>query len=466
MDNNRLQNEKIGRLLLSLAIPSIIAQLVNVLYNIVDRIYIGQLVSQQALAALSVCLPILTFITAFTQLVGVGGAPICAIRMGEGKSDEAEKIMTNSFSLLVICGILLTLIIYVFMKPLLLLFGANSETIVLGIEYLSIYALGTLFVQLTLGMNAYINTQGLAREGMVTVLIGALLNIILDPLFIVYFNMGVKGAALATVIAQGISCVWVLFLLQGKKSVLKLRKKYLMPDIKITLTIMSLGISPFVMSSTESLLQIAFNNSLLAYGGTIGVASMSILVSIWQFIMLPLQGLCQGAQPILSYNYGAKDYQRVKETYWLNLKICLTFAIMSELLIILFAPSIVSIFSKDASTISFTSWALRIYLFGAGVFGAQIACQQSFMALNQAKISLTMAILRKIILLIPLIYLLPLLLGESTFASIMSQTIVPYAMNASKTFCVLLAEPVSDIIAATVTTTMFMRFMKKEFNEK
>lgn len=460
--NNRLAHEKIIKLLFSLAIPSIIAQLVNILYNIVDRIYIGQMANGTiAMAALSVTLPIVTFVSAFTQLVGVGGAPLCAIRLGEQRKDKAEEIMTNSFVLLIICGLVLTLLILFFNRPLLLLFGANEETLAPAISYISIYALGTIFVHITLGMNAYINTQGFAKIGMYTVVIGAIINIVLDPLFIFVFDMGVAGAALATIIAQGVSAIWVLIFLFGQKSIIKIKKEYLIPQLKIVLAIMSLGISPFVQTATESLLQISFNNQLLMYGGTMAVATMAILMSIWQFITLPLLGLCQGAQPILSYNYGARNYTRVRETFHLMFKLCLGFAMGACILVIIFSSFFVSIFTKDAPTIHFSSWALRVFLIGAGMFGAQTACQQAFMALGQAKVSVWMAITRKIILLIPFIYIFPYLLGETSFAFHMSTSIASMVYDAPRVFAVLFAEPVSDILAACITTSMFIRFYRK-----
>lgn len=464
--NQNLAHEKISKLLFSLAIPSIIAQLVNILYNIVDRIYIGQMHNGTvAMAALSVALPIVTFVSAFTQLVGVGGAPLCAIKMGEQRKEKAEEIMTNSFVLLIIVGIILTLIILFFHEPLLYIFGANEETIVPAISYTSIYALGTIFVQITLGMNAYINTQGFAKMGMYTVVIGAIINIVLDPLFIFVFDMGVAGAALATIIAQGASAVWVLIFLFGTKSIIKIRKKYLVPKLHIAFSIVALGISPFVQTATESLLQISFNNQLLIYGGTMAVATMAILMSIWQFITLPLQGLCQGAQPILSYNYGARNYTRVRETFHLMFKLCLGFAFAASFIAMFFSSFFVSIFASDAQTIQFSSWALRIFLIGAGMFGAQIACQQAFMAFGQAKVSVWMAITRKIILLIPLIYVFPYLLGGSGFATMMSHSIASMVHDGSRVFAVLFAEPVSDILAACITTFMFIRFYRKELKK-
>lgn len=464
--NSKLAHEKISKLLLSLAIPSIVAQLVNILYNMVDRIYIGQMNDgTAAMAALSVALPILTFITAFTQLVGIGGAPLCAIRLGEQRKDKAEEIMTNSFVLLIGLGVILTILILIFKEPLLLIFGANEETLSHAVSYISIYALGTVFVKITLGMNAYINTQGFASMGMCTVVIGAVLNIILDPIFIFVLDMGVAGAALATILAQGVSAVWVLIFLFGKKSIIKIRKKYLIPNIRICLSIMALGISPFVMSATESLLQISFNNQLVQYGGTMAVATMAILMSLWQFITLPLQGLCQGAQPILSYNYGAKNYTRVRETFKLVFKLCLGLSILASACIMIFAHFFVSIFTKDATTIIFSSWALRIFLLGSGFFGAQIACQQSFMALGQAKVSLCMAITRKIILLIPLIYIFPYLIGGSGIAMNISSSIASLVKDGPMVFAVLFAEPVSDILAACITTFMFIRFYKSELKQ-
>ncbi|MEE0967362.1 MAG: MATE family efflux transporter [Bacilli bacterium] len=461
-ESNKLGYEKISKLLLSLAIPSIIAQLVNMLYNMVDRIYIGQMNNgTTAMAALSVTLPIITFITAFTQLVGTGGAPLCAIRLGENKKDKAEEIMTNSFSLLLMMGITLTVIILVLKEPLLYLFGATEQTIQPAIEYITIYALGTVFVQLTLGMNSYINTQGFAKIGMRTVIIGAVLNIILDPIFIFILDMGVSGAALATIISQGVSALWVMKFLFSKKSFIKIRKQYLKPKLSISLSIMGLGISPFVMSATESFLQISFNNQLSLFGGTMAIATMSILTSLWQFITLPLQGLCQGAQPIMSYNYGANNYTRVRNTFKLLFKLCVGFSCVVGFLIIFFSDFFVSIFTNDIETVKFASWALKVYIAGSVLFGAQIACQQSFMALGQAKISLTMAIFRKIILLIPLIYIFPFIFKDTSIAIMCAEGIMNMVNDGTRVFAVLFAEPVSDVLAALTTSTMFYRFYKK-----
>lgn len=460
--NNNLGTGSIGKLLLSLAIPSIIAQLVNVLYNMVDRIYIGQMHNgTTAMAALSVALPIVTFVMAFTQLVGIGGAPLCAIRMGEKRQDKAEQIMTTSFVMLIALGLFLTLIIELFAHPLLTLFGANAETLPLASNYIRIYAIGNIFVMITLGMNAYINTQGFAKFGMATVLIGAVLNIVLDPIFIFVFNMGVSGAALATILAQCVSALWVLKFLFGKKSTIHMRKEYVAVDPKVCFAIMSLGISPFVMQGTESLLQISFNHQLLAYGGNLAVATMAILLSLQQFVTLPLQGLCQGAQPIMSYNYGARNLERVRNTFKLVFFLCLGLSFVCTSTVLVFAKTFVSIFASDPTTIRFASWALRIYLVGMTTFGMQIACQQSFMALGQAKISLSMALLRKVVLLIPLIYILPVIMGNSGIASSLSSSIASLVIDSGRCFSVLFAEPVSDILAACTTTFMFMKFYKK-----
>ena len=463
MEENKLGYEKISKLLLSLAIPSIVAQLVNVLYNMVDRIYIGQMSDgTMAMAALSITLPIVTAITAFTQLIGVGGAPLCAIKMGEQNKDGAEKIMTISYVMLILCGFLLTVSILIFKRPLLFLFGATEETISYADAYLSIYIMGTILVQLTLGMNAYINTQGFAKKGMMTVLIGAVLNIILDPVFIFVLHMGVSGAALATIISQGVSALWVLKFLFGRQSVLKIRREYFKLDPKICLSIMSLGVSPFIMYLTDSLLQISFNNQLLVYGGTMAIATISILTSLWQFIFLPLSGLCQGAQPILSYNYGAQNYERVRSTFKLVFTLCVLFSMFSGVTMMLFPGIFVGVFTSDADTLAFASWALRIYLFGTIIFGAQMACQQSFMALGQAKVSLLMAVNRKVILLIPLLYLLPYLLTGNPICASLSVSIAPFVNSGSGVFAVFLAEPVSDMISAAVTTIMFVRFYRKK----
>lgn len=374
-NKNDLAEKKISTLLKELAIPAILAMLVSLLYNMVDRIYIGNMENGTiGMAGLAIAVPVITMIQAFTMMFGTGGAPLSAIKLGEKDKDGAERIMTASFSSLIFVGIVLTVVIEVFKRPILMMFGANAETLQPAMEYIEIYALGTVFVQITQGMNSYINTQGYAKVGMATVVIGALLNIVLDPIFIFVFKMGIKGAALATILSQAVSAVWVMYFLLNQ-SPMKLRKEYLIPDLKVVASIMMLGVSPFIMNATESLLQISFNNQLSLYGGEMAVGSMAILLSLYQMVNMPVAGICQGAQPILSYNFGAKNYQRVKDTFKLTFKICIGYSFTAAGIMMIFSPFFARIFSSDPSTIEFTSWAIRIYLFGGLIFGAQMCCQ-------------------------------------------------------------------------------------------
>ncbi|MCE4685566.1 MATE family efflux transporter [Clostridioides difficile] len=440
--NTNLGSESVGKLLFKLATPAIIAQIVNVLYNIVDRIFIGRMENGEvAMAGVGVAFPIIIIITACSYLIGMGGGPLAAIKMGEQNNDEAEKIMSNSFSVLVILAILLTIGFKIGKEPLLWMFGASESTIRYSMDYLNIYLIGTVFVQISMGMNTFINTQGFATTGMMTVAIGALINIILDPIFIFGFNMGVKGAALATIIAQGVSAIWVLMFLFGKKSILKIKKKYMILKASIILPVLGLGISPFIMQSTESLVLIALNSKLQMYGGDLAVGSMAIMSSIMQILMLPNMGVTQGAQPIISYNYGSGQLDRVKKTFKLCLLSCFTYSTILWLLLMIFPAFFVSIFNKNPQLLSMTSWSIKIYFAGAFMFGIQIACQQTFLALGKATISLVLALLRKIVLLIPLIFILPTFFNEKLFA-------------------VILAEPVADITAATITAISFFIFYK------
>lgn len=460
--NQKLAEEKIPKLILSLAIPSVVAQLVTMLYNMVDRIYIGHTADgTTSMAALGITLPIITLINAFTMLFGMGGAPLCAISLGQKNQENAEKIMANSFVCLVISSIIITLIVLLFKEPILYLFGADAITIAPAKSYISIYVIGTIFVQLTIGMNAYINTQGFTQIGMKTTLLGAILNIILDPIFIYAFDMGIQGAAIATVIAQSASCIWVIKFLTGEKSTVRLRKKYFTPDLKIILSICALGISTFIMISTESLLQISFNNRLSIYGGTTAVGVMSIMNTLLQCISLPTQGIMIGAQPVLSYNYGAKDFKRVRESFKFSIKLTTCATIIIACSIMLFSDMFVKIFTTDSTYIEFARWSIKVFLIGMTIFGLQICCQQSFMALGQAKLSLSMALLRKVILLIPLIYILPIVFGNFDFAAAVSSPISDFVSDAPRVFLVLLAEPISDIIAAITTTVLFVKFYKK-----
>lgn len=444
---NDLGKGNISKLLISLAAPAIVAQLVNVLYNIVDRIFIGRMDNGElAMAGVGVAFPILMLISAFSALIGMGGAPLCAIKMGEKNNEEAEKIMSNSFAMLLIIAVVLTTGFLIFKEPILWAFGASEATIGYALDYLSIYVLGTIFVQIALGMNSYINTQGFAKIGMMTVVIGAIINIVLDPIFIFVLDMGVKGAALATVAGQMVSALWVLKFLFGKQSILKIRKKYMVPDLKVVGATMALGVSPFIMQSTESLVLISLNTRLSMFGGDLAVGAMTIMSSIMQIVVMPLQGLAQGAQPIVSYNYGAKQMDRVKKTFKLTLISCLGFTVIMCSLLMIFPNIFVAIFNNKPELVEITTWAIRIYFLGIFVFGAQIACQQTFLALGQAKISLFLALLRKVVLLVPLIYILPNFFQD-------------------KLMGVLVAEPIADIIATLTTVTCFMIFYKKKFRD-
>ncbi len=447
MNNNQSQalaNAPVGRLLAKLAAPAIAAQIVNLLYNMVDRMYIGHIegVGKLALTGVGVCFPLIMIISAFAALVGMGAAPRASIFMGKGDKTTAEKIMNNSFSLLLIIAAVLTAVFCFFVQPILMKFGASENTIPYALEYMKIYSIGTVFVLLTLGMNSFISAQGFAKISMLTVVIGAVLNIILDPVFIFLFDMGVKGAAVATVISQFISALWILRFLNGNKTELKLNTAYMKPDPQIFMPSMALGLSPFIMQATESLISVCFNSSLLKYGGDIAVGSMTILTSVMTFSILPLQGLCQGAQPIISYNYGAKAADRVKKAFRLTLISCLAYSFAMWTLVMMSPESFIKLFNNDADLVSFASNALRIYMAVNCVFGAQIACQQTFISLGNAKCSLFLALLRKIILLIPLIYILPVFIQDKTTA-------------------VFLAEPVADIIAVSCTVLLFTKEFKK-----
>ncbi len=442
-----LGKDKIGSLLFKLALPAIVAQLVNVLYNIVDRIFIGRIPNGDiAMAGVGVGFPIILIISAFSALIGMGGAPLAAIKMGEEDNDGAEQILSNSFSMLIILGIILTTIFLIFKEPLLWAFGASDATIGYASDYLTIYVIGTIFVQIALGMNPFINTQGFAKVGMMTVMIGAVINIVLDPIFIFTFNMGVKGAALATIIAQIVSAIWVLKFLFGQNSKLKIRAKYLVPNVKVVITIVSLGISPFIMQSTESLVLISLNNMLKLHGGDLAVGAMTIMSSIMQIILLPLMGLTQGAQPIISYNYGSKQLDRVRQTFKLLFKCCITYTAVMWALLMVFPQVFVSIFNNEPKLVEITSWSIRIFFAGILLFGAQSACQQTFLALGKAKISVLLALLRKIVLLIPLIFILPIFMEN-------------------KLKGVLMAESVADILAATTTMVCFSIFYKKALSD-
>ncbi len=438
-----LEKGKISSLLFKLSLPAIIAQIVNVLYNMVDRIFIGRLPSGDiAMAGVGIAFPIILIVSAFSALIGSGGAPLCSIKMGEKDNDGAEKIMSNSFSMLIIIGIILTVIFLIFKEPILWAFGASEATIGYAEDYLTIYLIGTVFVQIALGMNPFINTQGFAKMGMYTVMIGAAINIVLDPIFIFVFSMGVKGAALATIIAQMVSALWVLWFLFGKKSILKLKKNYLIPKFNIVISILGLGVSPFIMQLTESLVLIALNNSLQIYGGDLAVGSMTIMGSIMQIIYMPLMGLAQGAQPIIGYNYGAKNFERVRKAFKLFLVTAFIYTTILWLLLNIAPEFFVKIFSDEPELVDITAKNIKVFFFGIFMLGVQIACQRTFLSLGQAKISLFLALLRKVILLIPLIFIMPNFLEDKLLA-------------------VLVAEPIADILAAIITLICFIMYYKK-----
>jgi len=446
MEKNKefLGTEPIGKLLLKLAIPTVIAQLVNMLYNIVDRIYLGHMPGDGTLAltGIGVCTPIILFVSAFAALICSSGAPRASIFMGEGEYDKAEETMGGCFTLQVLVSLVMTVLLLFFGEKLLWAFGASGNTIGYATDYMDIYALGTIFVQLTLGMNAYITAQGDAKMAMITVIIGAVCNIVLDPIFIFALDMGVKGAALATVISQGVSCIWVVGLLFGKRFVLRLKKQYLRIKARVVLPCIALGSAMFVMQVSESVISVAFNSSLLKYGGDVAVGAMTILTSVMQFAMLPMQGIGQGAQPITSYNYGAKNVDRVKKTFRLLLIICLIYSVVVGTSAILFPKAFAGVFCSDPALLDFTARALRIYMCGMVIFGIQIACQMTFVSIGNALCSVIVAVMRKFILLLPLIYIVPHFVAD-------------------KTTGVYLAEPIADVISVVFTSILFAVQFKK-----
>lgn len=435
-----LGEDRIGGLLFKLTLPAILAQVINLLYNLVDRMYIGHIaeVGSVALTGLGVTMPFIMCVSAFAALVSMGGAPRASIMMGRGNKEEAERILGNCTSMLVLVAVIVTVVSQIWGQDILLLFGASESTLPYAWAYMQIYSLGTIFVQLALGLNAFINAQGFARTGMLTVVIGAVCNIILDPIFIFGLHMGVRGAALATILSQGVSCVWIVRFLLGKETTLRIRKGNLKIRPKTVGPCIALGVAPFIMQFTESVLNICFNTSLLKYGGDVAVGAMTILSSVMQMSMLPIQGLTQGAQPIIGFNYGAKKMDRVKKTFRLLFVSCVAFTAVIWLICMILPQAFILIFTDQAELIAFTKWAIRIYMAVSVIFGVQISCQQTFIALGNAKTSVFLALLRKVILLIPLIYILP-------------------AFMEDKLMAVFLAEPVADVIAVTTTSILFYR---------
>ena len=438
-DKEFLRTEPLGKLLLKLALPTVAAQLINMLYNIVDRIYIGHIpeIGATALTGVGVCMPLIMIVSAFAALVGYGGAPRASIFMGKKDKDTAEKILGNCFIVQIVISVLLTIVLLLWNRDFLMAFGASENTIEYGVNYMNIYALGTIFVEITLGMNAFITAQGFAKTGMLSVLIGAVSNIILDPIFIFGFNMDVRGAALATIISQALSCIWVVSFLCGKKTFLKIRRKNLRLAPKIIFPCLALGAATFIMQASESVISVCFNSSLQKYGGDIAVGAMTILTSVMQFAMLPLQGLGQGAQPIISYCYGAGDAGRVRSAFKLLLKVSMTYSIILWALVMLLPGGFAAMFTTDAVLMEYTRTALRIYMASMFLFGIQIACQMTFNALGKAVESIVVAVMRKFILLIPLIY------------------IMPQIIKSNQAIAVYVAEPVADLLAVTFTAILF-----------
>lgn len=448
MMNERLAHEKISSLLFSLALPSILAQLTTLIYNMVDRIYIGRLAEGSlAIAGVGLCASIITIITAFTNLFGRGGAPLASIKLGEGRSDVSEKILGNCFMSLLITSVIMMVILNVFGEEILMLFGASENTLPYAMSYMRIYSFGTIFAQLSVGLNYFINTQGFAKYGMLTLLIGGILNIVLDPFFIFVMNMGVAGAALATIISQFVSCIWVMKFLLGKKTIIKIKKENMKLDFDIMKKVLGLGFSPFFMSSTEGILQVSFNRQLLFFGGDIAVSAMTIMMSMAQMLSLPMEGIAQGSQPIISFNFGAKAYDRVKQTISIAMKSALIYSVFGVLLMEIFPRFFVSLFAKDLELIHLSSQMLRVYVFGFIIMGANSTFQQTYTSLGYGKRSFFFAFYRKIILLIPLIYILPILLPS-------------YGV-----FAVILAEPISDILTTITNAFAFRLFVKKELKD-
>lgn len=438
----KLGTAPLGKLMLSMAVPAVAAQIINVLYNIVDRIYIGHIegYGELALTGIGICSPILMLISAFSAFAGMGGAPLASIQLGKKNREGAEKILGSSVAMLLMCSVVLTIIFSVFKTPILYAFGASENTIVYAQQYISIYLIGTIFVQLALGLNTYISGQGNAKVAMFSVLIGAVANIILDPIFIFVFGMGVRGAALATILSQALSAVWVVRFLASEKSVIRIRKAYVRLDKAIVGKVAALGAAPFIMQSTESLVMITLNTGLQNYGGDLYVGTMSIMSSIMQLIVVPVQGIAQGVQPIMSYNFGAENYDRVKGAFARMVSVCLAATVVLGGMAVLKPEIFVRLFSNNQDLIALTCKAMPVYFLGITIFGIQMGCQTTFMALGQAKISLFIALLRKVLLLIPLAIILPKFMGVQG---------------------VYVAEPVADILSVTATSILFVITAKK-----
>lgn len=439
-----LGSGNVGKLIFTLAVPAIIAQIFSVLYNIINRMFIGHIegVGTLALTGVGVCFPILILVYAFAALTSMGGAPRAAIMLGKNDKNSAEKILGSCTIGTIISGIIMTIMILLFGEKLLFLFGASTATIEYALSYLRVYSLGIVFIQIAIGLNTFIMAQGFAVTGMISILIGAILNMVLDPIFIFMLDMGVKGAALATVTSQFLSALWVLYFLNSKKSFIKIKKEYFKIDFKIYLPCLLLGLSPFVMQVTESAIAIIFNSSLLKYGGDIAVGSMTILNIILQFYTMPIQGFTQGAQPVISFNYGAGNADRVKRAFLFQIVICTLYSLLLWCLTMFLPKVFITLLTSDTALITYTQWSIKIYMAVMFLIGIQISCQQTFVALSNAKVSLFLAVFRKIVLLIPLIFILPKLITNNVLG-------------------VFLAQPITDVIAVSVTVILFIIEVRK-----
>lgn len=447
-DKERLGTAPLGRLLFRLAVPTVTAQIINMLYNIVDRIYVGHIPGegQAALTGLGVSLPLIMLVSAFSAFAASGGAPRASIAMGRGSNDDAERILGNSFMLQIVISVLLTAVLLIFNRPLLMMFGASEDTIGYATDYMGIYAAGTIFVQLTLGMNAFITAQGFTRYSMISVIIGAAANIALDPLFIYAFGMGVSGAALATIISQALSAAWVMAFFIRKKGYWRLRVKFFLLKFRIIMPAVALGLATFVMQASESVILICFQSSLQKYGGDIAVGAMTVCSSVMQFAMLPLNGLGQGAQPVISYNFGAGKLDRVKKCFFRLLTTNLIYSTTLWIIAMAVPEAFVKMFNSEPELINYAAPVVRVYLAATCLFGVQMACQMTFTAMGSATQSIIVAVTRKFVLLLPLIYIMPLI------------------YPADRALSVFMAEPVADAIAVTFTSILFTIYYKKRFS--
>lgn len=440
-NDERLGTAPLGKLMVSMAIPAVAAQLINMLYNIVDRIYIGHIegYGDLALTGVGVTFPILMLISAFSAFAGMGGAPLASIQLGRKNYDEAERILGTSTALILFFSVVLTIFFSVFKTPILYAFGASDATIEYALGYISIYLIGTVFVQIAIGLNTFISGQGAAKTAMFSVLIGAVINICLDPIFIFVFNMGVKGAALATIISQAVSAAWVFRYLTSSKSVIRIRLLNLRPQMQTVKKIAALGISPFIMQSTECIVSVTLNSGLQTYGGDMYVGTMAIMSSIMQIIIVPINGITQGIQPIISYNFGAGNIKRVKQTFTRMVSVCFAGTLLVGGIAVVAPRVYAGIFTSNVVLAELTASVMPIYFLGMTIFGIQCACQSTFIALGQAKISVFIALLRKVILLVPLAIILPKFIGVMG---------------------IYYAEPIADIISVTTTVILFLKTFK------